>query len=473
MVQPIQYVTPGAFDPFNSLMQGVRLGATFEEMQAARQQREMQQQQMLMQQQALQQKAMQEQAMRAALDALASNPNPTFQDYQRVALQLPKDQAESVLKTWDKLDESRKSGELAFGGQVFAAVKSKPDLAISMLRERAAAERNKGREDQAKAYETWASIAEQSPEAARDTIGVMLSRLPGGDKIIEAMTKLGVEGRAERQFGPDLRTAEAAAKKAETELQTLGLVKQAELRKAQNDAEKAAIEAKFAERQQQAELRLRNAQTLSAQATAEKTSFERDRMLRELQEGPAPTYNPQAGGFIYPPSQKNPSGAFVPLDQPKNAADQRAAVKALATAGYNVETGEDKVSEDILKSTGGLVQTLGSAALAQWGVSTSGAKAISRLATAANSIATDILGGKLGAGISNTDREFILASLGDIANSSIPTETRLAGWRKARDRMIITGMIPPPTNPPKTSRGASPLVSPEEQAGQRNITVDY
>jgi hypothetical protein len=70
--------------------------------------------------------------------------------------------------------------------------------------------------------------------------------------------------------------------------------------------------------------------------------------------------------------------------------------------------------------------------------------AINELQAAANSITTDILGGRLGAGISNTDREFILAALGDVGNEQKTAGERYAGWTRAKNRMVRVGMLPKP-----------------------------
>jgi hypothetical protein len=123
------------------------------------------------------------------------------------------------------------------------------------------------------------------------------------------------------------------------------------------------------------------------------------------------------------------------------AQDQANALKALKTAGFNPETGEDEVSKLISKSTGGALGAAADIAAGVFGKSTEGAKAISQIETRINRIALDLAGGKLGAGISNQDRDFIVATLGDAANPLKPKETRLAAWNDAKQRMISTGMI--------------------------------
>ena len=126
------------------------------------------------------------------------------------------------------------------------------------------------------------------------------------------------------------------------------------------------------------------------------------------------------------------------------AQDQANALKALKTAGFNPETGEDEVSNLIKKSTSGAIGAAADIAAGAFGKSTEGAKAISQIETRLNQIALDLAGGKLGAGISNEDRKFIVSTLGDAANPLKPKETRLAAWSEAKQRMLSTGVISGP-----------------------------
>jgi hypothetical protein len=117
----------------------------------------------------------------------------------------------------------------------------------------------------------------------------------------------------------------------------------------------------------------------------------------------------------------------------------------LKSAGYDPTTGKDTISNLIEKSTSGGLQAGSAATLAfLFGKSTEGRKAIASLEGTANQIATDLAGGKLGAGISNTDRDFIVSALGDVSNAMKPAGERLAGWNAAKQRMINTGLIPAP-----------------------------
>jgi type II secretory pathway component PulJ len=165
----------GGIDPFGSLLQGAQIGAQFTAVQ---------------QQQAAREQAMrQQEEMNAAVNALVSNPNPRFEDYQRAGMLLPKEQGKLLLDFFNARTEGQRNETMSFGGKVMAAAKSSPEVAMRLLRERAAGERNAGREDQAKAWETWAGLVEQNPDGARATVGALIATLPGGEKVFKALAE--------------------------------------------------------------------------------------------------------------------------------------------------------------------------------------------------------------------------------------------------------------------------------------------
>lgn len=120
---------------------------------------------------------------------------------------------------------------------------------------------------------------------------------------------------------------------------------------------------------------------------------------------------------------------------------RRGALKSLQAAGYDPVTGTDKISDLIKKSTSGTAEKYATAAMAAFGATTEGRIAINRLSSAASDITMQLLDGKLGAGISNTDREFVLQKLGDISNADKPYEERLGAWNDALDRMKKNGLM--------------------------------
>lgn len=218
MVQPIDYTTQ-VLNPFQAALQGVQAGVGLQNVQA---QREAAQVKMLQQQQEMQRQQVLGEAMRGLTGKIrAGTARPS--DFQQIALLAPKDQSEAALKISESMDKTTQQGILSFGSQVMAALGSKnPQIGIDLLKERAAAERDTGNVEQARAYDTWARLSELDPANSQAIIGGLLQGLPGGDKAIEAWTKVQQERRA-------------------AELQPSALTE------SQAKAQKAAVEAKFAE----------------------------------------------------------------------------------------------------------------------------------------------------------------------------------------------------------------------------------
>jgi hypothetical protein len=223
-MQPYNY-TIQAQDPFQSYYKGYELGQA-EKMQ--REQIAMQREQAAMKSQALQQKMMQDQAAaeRAQSQAMAAqglmekirSGTANAADIQSFAISAPKDQSEAALKVFESMNKEQQQGTLGFTAQVLSAFGSKkPEIGIQLLNDRALAERNSGREDQAKAYETWAKIAESDPVTAQVMIAPLVGQLPGGDKVIEAWTKAQGESRARelQPFNVKEKRAESIIKEAQ------------------------------------------------------------------------------------------------------------------------------------------------------------------------------------------------------------------------------------------------------------------
>ena len=267
MVSPIDYTFGGTLSPFQALAQGAQMGAQFGTLQAQRQAAE--QQAALAQSRAAAQTQITEQARlrQQALAELYANPNPTARDFVRVASMLPEKDAASLRAGFEVLDKERRSSTLLFGGQVMSALQSpQPEIGITLLRERAAAERNAGRADQAQAFETYAKLAEIDPKAVFTQMGTLLSTLgEEGQKAVESLTKVGEEQRKAQLFGPQYRTAVAAADKGEADAKAAGVAAEfarplalANLGEAQAKAITAASDANFRDRLNQAGLDEKN-----------------------------------------------------------------------------------------------------------------------------------------------------------------------------------------------------------------------
>src|SRR3990167_8448210 len=202
MVAPINYIQD-VQSPFQAAAQGFQFGSGIQQMQAAReaQQLKLQQDQRAMEQQ---------QALSDRIQSVMSNPNATAKDYAQLSMMMPKDQAESTRKAWDMLDAEKQKSRLSKTGQVLAALNSNsPEIAQDLLAEEAAALRNSGDEAGAKAAETYAQIAKLNPAMARTNICLLLTQIPGGDKVIEGVTKLGTERRAEEKAPFEYSKAES------------------------------------------------------------------------------------------------------------------------------------------------------------------------------------------------------------------------------------------------------------------------
>lgn len=224
MVAPFDYTS--AFGqqqggPFGGFVQGLRLGGTVQEMEAQRAQQEAQT--LLTQQKAAAEQAalQRQQQIGNAMSALLAKPNRTFDDYEAVAALLPEKEAGSLRASFEARTKEQQRADLSFSTQVMAAFDAgAKDVGLRLLRERAVAERNAGRPDQAQAYETFASISEINPDSAGVTIGALVAKLPGGKDAIESFNKLRDERRAAALAPFTLRkeTAEATIKEAEAKL---------------------------------------------------------------------------------------------------------------------------------------------------------------------------------------------------------------------------------------------------------------
>ena len=130
-------------------------------------------------------------------------------------------------------------------------------------------------------------------------------------------------------------------------------------------------------------------------------------------------------------------GELTAQAESDQAARARGAANVLTSLGYNLgnPSADDKVTSLIKKSTGGLLEAGASQIPRVIGQTTPGRLAIAELKTIANNTAMDLLGGKIGAGISNADRDFIIAGLGEIGDPGIPVEERVAAWRQVTARL--------------------------------------
>lgn len=256
---PINYQMQVA-TPFESVLQGMSAGAQMANIEAARMQREAQ---TAAQQQAVQQ----QQARDQAYAALRANPNPQFEDYERVALMLPKDRADVVFKAFESRSKKEQQETLNFSGNLLAVAKTgNRDMVVSMLNEHAQGLRNAGRAAEAKTWEDSVRLAELAgPEDVDRIVGISVAKLPGGKDLIENVNKVDQQRREAAMFGPGLAKAQADADEARAKAIKAGVDAQyapalavAGLGRAQAEAIKAASNARFADELNRAGLTERN-----------------------------------------------------------------------------------------------------------------------------------------------------------------------------------------------------------------------
>jgi len=221
---PINYAVE-VQSPFEAALGGFKLGAAGAEAQAQAQARE--------------------QALKGQteLKNLLTNPNATASDYERVLPFLPKDQAAIVTQGFERKTKEQQQSSLQQSGQVYTALKSgQTDIAKNLLKDQATAFRNAGREQDAKATETYLQLIDMNPTGAQTTIGLMMATLPGGKEILENVDKTLSTSRAEEKQPYEMikLTNEAIIKEQEAKFAPEKFLTDLNLTKEQIEQAKAA-----------------------------------------------------------------------------------------------------------------------------------------------------------------------------------------------------------------------------------------
>jgi len=178
----------------------------------------------------------------------------------------------------------------------------------------------------------------------------------------------------------------------------------------------------------------RRAQAVEGRAQAKES--------REAKAAELGVFSAETGGFT-----SNLTGKFTPLTAVQQHKDASAARKALKQIGYDPETASDTVTELIKNSTGSLAGTWVDSLARSVGVGTAGARNIESLAAISTQMVLDLNNGKLGAGFSNEDRDFLKSTLGDVANPRKTRSERLDAWNVAKSRMVKLAGETEPTAP--------------------------
>jgi hypothetical protein len=276
---PINY-SVDVQSPFEAALSGFKIGAAGAEAQAKTQALE------------------QSKKAQTELAALFNNKNATAADYERVTAFLPKDQAAIVTQGFERKTKLQQENDLKIGSQVYSAIKSgQTDIAKTLLQQQADAYRTGGKEQEAKATETYLQLIDMNPTGAQATVGLMMAALPGGKDLLENVDKTLSTGRAEALAPSALNRAVAEADKAVSDAQTALATAAnapdkalAEAKLATATAQKAQVDAKYAEqitladiKKKAADLGLTNAQTGSALASTKKLGYESQKAALELE----------------------------------------------------------------------------------------------------------------------------------------------------------------------------------------------
>jgi hypothetical protein len=433
MVQPYNYMVqaPSAFE---SLVSGLKIGTSLQEMEAQRQQR-------MLQQQAMQQKMQDDRRRQEMLQGLRQKPFAQWgsDDLLTAVETLPKEGLTFLQQQMAAMSaDERRSRAMEMGTLASIALSGNKDMLASQFDERIELAPTPQAKQSLMAQKQAALL---NPEAfAKYATGILPALGDEGKNVAENLLKVHGGLKATEPLSPEAkRKAVADAIQAEADAKI-------KLANAQTQAES-----------NQAELELKRAQAAKARAESEGRGTPLVNVMPQYGAPPAGMQNifDEQGRLVaqrpIPESEKD-----VVFQR------QRAAIETLRSVGYDPETGEDDISKAIAASTSGGAQADIAAVMRYFGGTSKGMQAINKLQAAASRITTEILGGRLGAGISNTDREFILQGLGDIGNPRLTASERLAGWTSAKNRMVQIGILPAgspvqPQQPAAPESGAKPV----------------
>ena len=178
----------GVVSPLQKAMQGYQLG----------QQRRVQQEAQALKDQ----KIAQQQQMKADLTAFASMENKTPKDYEDFILRYPS-MSEALNEPLKRMNVERKEAYQKDALNIFMALEGGQNKFASDLIERKKQEfENSGNQADYDTFKALGLILEQSPESAKDTAGLYLSKLMGGEKFAESYAKIKeIQRDEERQAG--------------------------------------------------------------------------------------------------------------------------------------------------------------------------------------------------------------------------------------------------------------------------------
>ena len=439
MVQPIQY-TVKAPSAFESLVSGLRLGTSLQQIQLQREQ------QMAAMQQAQQQAEAERQRQMSLQEfyrkARNNEPLTTTDWLQYGETSGTKEYRELASRQIQNMSEAEQSARAGTMGQMISAFWTNPDIGLQIARDYKAANQND------RGFDPILKMAETRPKEAAialygmmsglggkfgdvaknlaDTLGMKAEKPEATPEILRAIDLLGLPRNLDsiRRYSEATQRPETmpALQKAQAYRQTL------QQRGMQNTPE-------YAENEQYISNLLVDP-TAQTQAQIEANRIAQARLDQsERLNDPLYVENLAAARARGTAAGESAAG---------KEALKNAAVATLSSIGYNTETGEDDVSRLISQSTGGGLGATADAVARYFGEATRGSAAINTLKAVSADMTLNVLGGKLGAGISNPDRDFIEKRFGDIGNEKLSRAERYAAWQAAKNRMVQVGMLPKP-----------------------------
>lgn len=226
MVQPIDY-TLDVVNPVQSSLQGftggLQLGMAVEDRKRAVAQ------------------AQRDQLAKEQMnkDLFDLSQNPSYEGYTQVMTKYPQ-LAENLKRAYDTMDAGKQQTTFSLASQAYAALSSqRPEIAKQVLEDAAIAYDNSGNKQDAGVLRGYLKMIDTSPEAARTSIGMLMSSV-NPDKFKDIYSTLGGEQRANEMQPYDI--AESKAKTAYTEAQTNDIPLAAEDRRTGVDNQGRKIE---------------------------------------------------------------------------------------------------------------------------------------------------------------------------------------------------------------------------------------
>lgn len=308
MVQPMNYQID-VQQPFQAALQGYQMGAAIRDDQAAQQQR-------LLAQQA-------QQSMQADVGALIRNPNASPADFAAMTLKYPalKDHFKQAN---EMLSADQKQNFMSHGTQVYSALSNnRPDIAKSLITDRAAAMRNSGNEKGAADTEMIGKMIDINPALARNMISLKLTGMD--EKFAQNVASLGQEGRAAELAPGALRKVNADADAAEADAVTKGVTAKYAPQRVPLEIEKLGQEIGLTS----AQIGQAKASAAASYASANNANASAAKTRKEMEEG--------ASGLLKPEQRVEVEGKLRKeySDQTKGFQDVREAYRRIKASENN------------------------------------------------------------------------------------------------------------------------------------------